>query len=79
MIVLFSKRDDLEHEGIRLPSYIKTSPVNLQAIIQNCENRCIAFNNKAKQVENDKQCEALLMLVECLTRKNGGKYYSNIM
>ena len=79
MIVLFAKRDDLEHEAITLTSYLKTSPVNLQTIIQNCENRCIAFNNKAKQVEKDKQCEEVLKLVECLTHKNGGKYYSNEM
>ena len=62
-----------------LTAYLKTSPVHLQTIVRNCENRCIAVNNKAKQVEKDRQCEELLKLVECLTHKNGGKYYSNEM
>jgi hypothetical protein len=35
--------------------------------------------NLCKQFEKDKQCEEVLKLVECLTHKNGGKYYSNEM
>lgn len=79
MIVLFTRKDDLDHGNVTLKEHIKTVPKSLQTVLKNCSNRCIAFNNRARGRENNEQVEELLEMLEDLKRTNRGDYYTNDM
>lgn len=78
-IVLFTRKDDLDEEGKSLEDHIKTVPLNLQNFIEKCGKRIIAFNNRLKGEENDKQVEQLLSMVKANVKKNNDECYSNEM
>lgn len=78
-IVLFTRKDDLDNEGIDLMDHIKTVPPNLLAFIQKCDGRVIAFNNRLTGEQQDAQVVELLSMILDNIRKNGGDCYTNEM
>lgn len=53
VIVLFTRKDDLDEDGKTLMSHIQSSPPELRNIIQKCGGRVIAFNNRLKGEEQE--------------------------
>lgn len=78
-IVLFTRKDDLDIEGIELMDHIKTVPPNLRAFIKKCDGRVIAFNNRLTGEQQDAQVDELLTMILDNIRKNGGDCYTNEM
>ena len=78
-IVLFTRKDDLDHHGKTLDDHIKTVPQNLKTIIAKCGHRCIAFNNRAPSPAKKKQVEDLLKMIDDIIRQNNGRFYTNEM
>lgn len=78
-IVLFTRKDDLDHHGLTLEDHIRTAPPNLQEIIDKCGRRCIAFNNRAQSPACHDQVKDLLDMIEDIMRQNGGNCYTNGM
>lgn len=78
-VVLFTRKDDLEYEGLTLDDHLQTIPRNLRTIIDNCGGRCIAFNNRAKGPARDDQIKDLLEIINCVVRQNHGACYTNEM
>lgn len=78
-IVLFTRKDDLDNEGIDLMDHIKTVPPNLLAFIQKCDGRIIAFDNRLTGEQQDAQVVELLSMILDNIRKNGGDCYTNEM
>lgn len=78
-IVIFTRKDDLDEDGKSLEDHIETVPQNLQKFIAKCGRRIIAFNNRLKGEESDKQVEQLLSMVYANVEKNNGECYSNEM
>lgn len=78
-IVLFTRKDDLDHHGLTLKDHITTAPRNLQEIIEKCGRRCIAFNNRAQSPARHGQVKDLLDMIDDIIRQNGGNYYTNDM
>lgn len=75
MIVLFTRKDDLEDQS--LSDFIADSDTNLKSIIRECDDRCLAINNKAEEAERETQVQELMGLVETLVQNNGGRYFSH--
>lgn len=45
MIVLFTRKDNLSKRNQSICDYVRHAPQELTSILQQCENRYIAFNN----------------------------------
>lgn len=78
-VVLFTRKDDLEYEGLTLDDYLQTIPQNLRTMIDRCGGRCIAFNNRAKGPARDDQVKDLLGIINDVVRQNHGTCYTNEM
>lgn len=78
-IVLFTRKDELDFNGIRIMEHIERYPTNLKLFIQRCGNRVVAFNNKLTGDDQDKQvCELLQQILENV-KNNDGKCFTNEM
>ena len=74
IIVLFTGGDELEAEGKNLADMIHHAPASLLQVIQECGNRCLVFNNKAKNPKP--QVEKLLKQVKEMKQQNDNEYYT---
>ncbi|XP_055277494.1 GTPase IMAP family member 4-like isoform X2 [Moschus berezovskii] len=75
MIVLFTRKDDLE--GMDFRDYLKHAPSAIQELIRKFRDRYCVFNNKATGAEQENQREQLLALVQDVVDKCDGRYYTN--
>ncbi|XP_067390950.1 GTPase IMAP family member 8-like [Emydura macquarii macquarii] len=76
MIILFTRKEDLE--GDPLNDYVTgLDNQDLQGLIEDCGNRCCAFNNKATGTERDDQRNNLRKVIEKMVQGNGGRCYTN--
>ncbi|ELK32101.1 PREDICTED: GTPase IMAP family member 7 [Myotis davidii] len=75
MIVLFTRKDELGDQTLN--GFLKGAGT-LQNIIQECGDRCLAFNNKEsiEKAEKDAQVQELVDLIEEMVRENGGSHFS---
>lgn len=74
-IVLFTHRDEMDERNLTLNNYLKSSPKQLQTLIEKCGGRTIAFNNRLNGNERNTQVEALLNMVINMSQENRG-YFS---
>ena len=79
MVALFTRKDDLDHDGITLDDHVRKVPQPLKDILRRCGGRKLAFNNRATGSDRDSQVRELLDIVEDIKRKNRGRYYTNDM
>lgn len=79
IIILFTRKDDLDEEKKDMYEYIKNSPPELRRLIQRCGGRCIAFNNRLKDKARDKQAKDLLEMILLNVKNNKGEHYTNEM
>ncbi|XP_078339285.1 GTPase IMAP family member 9-like [Crassostrea virginica] len=75
-IVLFTRKDDLDHHGKTLDDHLKTVPESLKTIIAKCDHRCIAFNNTAPSPAKKDQVEDLLKMIDDMVCNNHGGHYT---
>ncbi|XP_042327729.1 GTPase IMAP family member 7-like [Sceloporus undulatus] len=68
MIILFTRKDDLE--GKLLNEFLQDGDADLKAQIAQCGGRCLAFNNKAEGEEREAQVAELLRMIDDLMEKN---------
>lgn len=78
-IVLFTRKDDLDHEKKSIMDHIKTVPPSLKVFIGKCGGRVIAFNNRLTGEAEDKQVKELLSMVVENVENNKGECYKNEM
>ncbi|XP_072508373.1 GTPase IMAP family member 8-like isoform X2 [Notamacropus eugenii] len=72
MLLLFTRKEDLENQSLQ--DYIEnTDNEFLKELVQNCEGRYCAINNKAVGEEQDIQVQCLLKEIELLMKKKGGQ------
>lgn len=77
--VLFTKKDDLVHDGTSIENFIETAPESLKELINNCNGRYIAFDNRVTGVEKDNQVKELLAMVDKIREANNDNCYTNSM
>ncbi|XP_060076884.1 GTPase IMAP family member 7-like [Ylistrum balloti] len=77
LIVVFTRKDDLIRDGRDLDDLVRTAPQALQMVLQNCQNRCLVFNNRADEAENEQQVLELFRVIDEMVAKNNGAYYTS--
>ncbi|KAJ8321693.1 hypothetical protein KUTeg_000164 [Tegillarca granosa] len=65
-IVLFTHKDEMARQNVVLDSFIREN-ANLSSLIHACQNRYIAFNNFANEIENVNQVNRLLDIINEMT------------
>lgn len=76
LIILFTRKDDLDGEGIALTDYIKSCSPGLRGLIEKCGGRVVAFNNRLKGQQQDVQVVELLSMILDNIKSNDGEYYT---
>lgn len=77
LIVLFTRKDDLDREGKSILEHIKTFPCNFQRFIDKCGGRVIAFNNTLEKEETNTQVKELLLMILDNIKSNNGECYTD--
>ncbi|XP_061187029.1 GTPase IMAP family member 7-like [Saccostrea echinata] len=78
LILVFTRKDDLDRGRKSIQQILKDAPPSLQDIIRSCEDRFFAINNTEEDMQNmDQQVQDLLQMIETMVKKNGNKYYSS--
>lgn len=73
-IVVFTKKDTLDLEGMSFETFIvETAPESLKKILNKCNNRYIAFNNK----DDDSNCNNQVQDLINMITTNATKFYTN--
>ncbi|XP_044539754.1 GTPase IMAP family member 7-like, partial [Gracilinanus agilis] len=75
MVVLFTWKDHLD--GYELDEFVKGCNVTLKKLLEECEGRYCAFNNKAQGDEKEAQVIELMDLIEKMVQDNKGEYFSD--
>jgi sulfur relay (sulfurtransferase) DsrF/TusC family protein len=77
MIVLFTRQDELSKTNQSIHQYVDSVPNELKAILDQCENRYIAFNNDAVGQTQREQVSQFFGMVDLILTRNGRSCYTN--
>ncbi|XP_070564675.1 GTPase IMAP family member 8-like [Ptychodera flava] len=78
MIILFTRKDSLDKEGVTLEQYLQDSPPFFKRVLEECDNRVIAFDNKDERLR-DAQVADLVKMIDKMKEENGNKPFNNHM
>lgn len=78
-IVVFTRKDELDRHGKNFAKHLQTANKDLQKIIQDCNHRCIAFNNLAAETTKQEQVLDLLKMINDMQSGNTKEHYTNAM
>ncbi|XP_069138942.1 GTPase IMAP family member 7-like [Argopecten irradians] len=79
MLVLFTRRDDLDRQNSTLQSCLQGAGPGLKEILRKCNQRCLAFDNSQAIDSYESDAGNFIQMVCEIISGNGGKYYSNEM
>ncbi|KAJ8307939.1 hypothetical protein KUTeg_014508 [Tegillarca granosa] len=79
LIVVFTRVDDLDNDGISIDEFVKDVPDKLKEILRLCDNRYIGFNNRLKGEESHLQVQLLLDKIDSMVKSNGNQCYTNVI
>ncbi|XP_046572048.1 LOW QUALITY PROTEIN: uncharacterized protein LOC124280199 [Haliotis rubra] len=79
LTVLFTRMDDLKHDGVSLDEYVSNVPENLKKLLENCHHRYLGIDNRGSEQEIEKDVQNLLRSVDSMVKANGGGHYTNEM
>ncbi|XP_067683785.1 uncharacterized protein [Haliotis asinina] len=79
LIVLFTRMDDLKHDGVSLDEYVSNVPESLKKLLENCRHRYLGIDNRGSQEEIEQDVQKLLQAVDSMVKANGGGHYTNEM
>lgn len=78
IILVFTEYDSLEFDGISLDTWLKSMKPEYKALLGECDQRFVPFNNRLKDIGDiEKQVEPLMKMIKDLKMKNGGARYTN--
>lgn len=77
LIVLFTRKDQLDYSGKTLEEFIDDSPSDLQSLIKKSGERVFALNNMLSGLKQNSEVKKLLNLISENVAKNMNKYYTN--
>lgn len=78
LIVVFTRKDDLDRGNKSIHQIVRDAPRTLQNIVNECDDRYFAIDNTGDESENsEQQVQELLEMIQAMTRRNGGDYYTS--
>ena len=77
LIVVFTGKDMLDSQEQDFDDFLSngTHPM-VEELLRKCDNRCVAFNNKATGEESYTQVTQLLDILDGMIRQNDNAYFS---
>jgi hypothetical protein len=75
-ILILTGEDNLIHNDETIEGYLETAASGLKRLLAQCQNRYIAFNNRAQQGEIDDKIRQLLKIIQNMLADNQTAYYS---
>ncbi|XP_071084211.1 GTPase IMAP family member 9-like [Haliotis cracherodii] len=79
LMVLFTRKDDLDHSGKTIEKYLENVPQMLRDLLKSCGNRYIAFNNRASPEERGGTVQRFLDMVDRIHSNNSSEVYTSDM
>lgn len=78
LIVVFTRKDDLDRGSKTIHQIVRDSPKCLQKIVDECDDRYFALDNTRNDPKtSEQQVHELLEMIQQMTRRNGGDYYTS--
>ncbi|XP_006813978.1 GTPase IMAP family member 7-like [Saccoglossus kowalevskii] len=78
VIVLFTRKDQLDQEGMTLDQYLSDVPPFLKRLFRDCGNRVMAFDNDTDNTQDKQdQVDKLIEMVDKTNEQNGNKPFNN--
>lgn len=78
LIVVFTRKDDLDRGSKTIHQMVRDAPKCLQGIVNECDDRYFAFDNTGEDPQDsEQQVQELLEMIQSMTRRNGGDYYTS--
>lgn len=78
LIVVFTRKDDLQRGQKSIEQILKDAPPSLQEIVQSCDGRYFAINNAEEDVEKmHQQVQDLLRMIQKMVHGSGNSYYTS--
>lgn len=75
IIVVFTRKDCLDYDNFEILKFVKNTPVGFQQFMKKCNDRCIAFNNRACGAEKESQVNHLVLMIDEINRQNNGQCF----
>ncbi|KAM7120522.1 GTPase IMAP family member 7-like isoform 1-T4 [Molossus nigricans] len=77
MIILFTRKEKLRDK--KLSDFVAEAQADLQSLVEECGNRCLAFSNRQDAAEPEKEAEVqeLVELIEEMVQRNQGSHFSH--
>ncbi|XP_041349371.1 GTPase IMAP family member 4-like [Gigantopelta aegis] len=77
LFLLFTGLDDLEDDNKTLEDFVHCSTGPLQQLIQECDRRYTAINNRERNaMEKERQVKKLIDMILSNVKRNGGQYFT---
>ncbi|XP_021352273.1 GTPase IMAP family member 7-like [Mizuhopecten yessoensis] len=77
LIVLFTRRDELENDGVTIQEYVNEVPEELKNILRRCGHKYLAFDNSPRGKKTDFDVLELMRMVQTIINETGKSYFSN--
>ncbi|OWF47418.1 GTPase IMAP family member 7-like [Mizuhopecten yessoensis] len=77
LIVLFTRREDLENDGVTIQEYVNGVPEELKNILRRCGHKYLAFDNSPRGMKTDFDVLELMRMVQTIIDETGKSYFSN--
>ncbi|XP_021356530.1 GTPase IMAP family member 7-like [Mizuhopecten yessoensis] len=77
LIILFTRRDDLERTGETIQEYVNEVPDELKYILQRCGHKYLAFANFSSAQKTEFDVLELVGMVQAIINETGKAYFSN--
>ncbi|XP_046553854.1 GTPase IMAP family member 7-like [Haliotis rubra] len=76
MMIIFTGKDDLEHDGTTQEAFEEKCPPSLQALISECGERLHYLNNRSSEEQKDTFRTELVDAIDTMVEENGGRCYT---
>ncbi|XP_021352274.1 GTPase IMAP family member 7-like [Mizuhopecten yessoensis] len=77
LIILFTRRDDLERTGETIQEYVNEVPDELKYILKRCGHKYLAFDNYSSAQKAEFDVLELIGIVQAIINETGKAYFSD--
>lgn len=76
MMIIFTGKDDLDHDGTSVEAFVAKCPPSLQELILECGKRVHYLNNRSCEEQKETFRSNLLDAIDRMVQENGGKCFT---